>query len=220
VGARKVIVANDTESMKPLVPGNNWQLADVRIAQLQASIRKLLMADQLQPQDGPAMTATEIHARVALIRQQLGPTFGRMQAEYLRALIERCFALAFRGGIFPPVPDSLKGRSFSVKYLSPLARAQKLEDVTAIQNTLAFILGLAPLRPEVLDNYDLDQMATVLAEAQGVPQKCIRDMAKVLDLRDARAKQQQAQAQSAQAQQIQTMAADAAFKGAQQRVAA
>jgi hypothetical protein len=220
VGARKVIVANDTESMKPLSTGNNWELADVRISQLQAAIRKLLMADQLQPQDGPAMTATEIHARVALIRQQLGALFGRLQAEYLRPLVERCFALAFRGGAFTAPPESLAGRMFTVSYRSPVARAQQLEDVTAIQNTLTFILAVAQVRPEILDNYDLDQMAKTLAEAQGVPQKCIRDMAKVIDLRDARAKQQAQAAQAQHATNIQTMAADAAFKGAQQRQAA
>jgi hypothetical protein len=220
IGARKVIVANDVDSIKALETSNNWQLADARIAQLQASIRKLLMADQLQPQDGPAMTATEIHARVALIRQQLGPVFGRMQSEYLRTLIERCFALAYRAGIFPPVPDTLQGRSFSVKYISPIARAQKLEDVTAIQNTLLFILQVAPFKPEILDNYDLDEMAVVLAEAQGCPQKTIRDMTKVLALRDERSKQQAQQAQAAQSQQMQTIAADAAAKGAQQRLAA
>jgi len=219
VGARKIIVANDTESMKPLVSGGNWQLADERIAQLQAAIRKLLMADQLQPQDGPAMTATEIHARIALIRQQLGPTFGRMQSEYLRMLVERCFWLGYRAGAFPPPPQSIAGANFTVRYTNPLARAQNLEDVTAIQNALAFILQVQPFQPEVLDNYDLDEMSRTLSEAQGVPQKCMRDMQAVMALRKARAQQQAAQQQQAQAQQLQGMAADAAFKGAQQRAA-
>lgn len=220
VGARKIIVAASVDSMKALTTGTNWQLADTRIAQLQRAIRKLLMADQLQAQDGPAMTATEVHARVALIRQQLGPVFGRFQSEFLRGLIERCFALAFRAGIFGPPPQSLGGRNFSVKYISPMARAQKLEDVTAIQSTLTFILSIATLRPEVLDNYDLDDMAQRLAEAQGVPQKSIREMAQVLELRDARAKQKAQDAQQAQAQQTQSMVADAAAKGVQQRLAA
>lgn len=219
IGPRKIIVANSVDSMKSLTTGTNWQLADERIAQLQAAIRKLLMADQLQTQDGPAMTATEVHARIALIRQMLGPTFGRMQAEYLRSMIERCFALAFRAGVFPPPPPTIQGRSFSVKYISPMARSQKLEDVTAIQNTLTYILTVAPLKPEILDNYDIDAMAVVLAEAQGVPQTCIRDMNAVAALRDARAQQQAQQQQAANAQQMQSMAAESAFKGAQNQAA-
>lgn len=220
VGPRKVIVANDTESMKPLLSGANWQLADVRISQLQASIRKMLMADQLSAQDGPAMTATEIHARIALIRQILGPMFGRMQAEYLTQLVELCFAIAFEAGIFPPPPDQLAGQSFTVKFISPLARSQSLEDVTAIQNAIAFILQVQPFMPSVLDNYDLDTMSRVLASAQGVPQKCIRDMDKVLQLRKARAQQQAAAQQEQQNQNLQSMAADASFKGAQDRATA
>lgn len=220
VGARKVIVAASKDSLTRLDSGRNWQLADTRIAQLQATIRKLLMADQLQPQDGPAMTATEIHARIALIRQQLGPTFGRMQAEYLQGLVTRCFMLAYRAGIFGQAPDTLAGRGFTVEYISPLARSQKLEDVSAIQQTLAFILQVAPLRPEVLDNYDLDAMARKLAEGQGVPQACLRQMQQVMQLRDAR-RQQQEQAQQQQAQQeMQSMAAHAAFTANAKRSAA
>lgn len=220
VGARKIIVAASKDSLTSLQTGANWQLADTRISQLQGAIRKLLMADQLQPQDGPAMTATEIHARVALIRQQLGPTFGRMQAEYLQALVTRCFMLAYRAGIFGPAPDTLAGRGFTVHYISPLARSQKLEDVTAIQNTLAFLMQFVEVKPEILDNYDLDEMARVLAEGQGVPQKCIRQLDQLKALRDARAQQQQQQQQQAMQQQTQQSAADAAAKAGAQRMAA
>lgn len=220
IGARKVIVASSIDSIKGLETSANWQLADARIASLQQSIRKMLMADQLQAQDGPAMTATEIHARVALIRQQLGPVFGRMQAEYLLSLIERCFNLAFRAGIFPPAPDSMANRAFSVKYLSPLARAQKLEDVTAIQNTVSWVLQVAPLVPAVLDRYDWDDMAEKLGQGNGVPSTCIRDMKAVMALRDARKQQQAAQQDAAQSQNLQSMAAQEAFKGAQARATA
>ena len=220
VGPRKIIVANSVDSMKPLQTGANWQLADTRIAQLQGTIRKLLMADQLQPQDGPAMTATEIHARIALIRQQLGPTFGRMQAEYLQGVVTRSFMLAYRAGIFGPAPESLAGQTFAVKYISPLARAQKLEDVTAIQNTLAMVLQVVQIKPEILDNYDFDEMARTLAEANGVPRKIIVALERVQALRQQRQQQQAQAAQQAQQQQIQTMAADAAFKGAAARQAA
>jgi hypothetical protein len=65
VGPRKVIVANSVDSMKQLSAGGDWHLADERIQQLHGAIRRILMADQLQPQDGPAMTATEVHVRVA-----------------------------------------------------------------------------------------------------------------------------------------------------------
>lgn len=222
VGPRKIIVANDVDSMKPLMTGSNWQLADVRIAQLQAAIRKVLMADQLQPQDGPAMTATEIHARVALLRQQLGPLFGRMQAEYLQGLIERCFMLAFRAGIFGLPPQALANRSFSIKYISPLARAQKLEDVSAIQqlNEQLTIVAVNMGKQDVLDNVDFDEQANAISEALGVPMKTMRTADQVKALRDARAQQQQAAQQAQQQQATQAMAAEQAMKSAGARAAA
>ncbi|KAK6697209.1 hypothetical protein SNK04_014297 [Fusarium graminearum] len=133
LGARKILIASSTDAIKPLQTGANFQLADFMVNDLKASIRKILMADQLQPQDGPAMTATEVHVRVEMIRQLLGPIYGRLQAEYLRPLIERCFGIAYRAGILGEPPESLAGRDYSVRYVSPMARAQRLEEVTATQ---------------------------------------------------------------------------------------
>ncbi|KAK6697490.1 hypothetical protein SNK04_014062 [Fusarium graminearum] len=115
LGARKILIASSTDAIKPLQTGANFQLADFMVNDLKASIRKILMADQLQPQDGPAMTATEVHVRVEMIRQLLGPIYGRLQAEYLRPLIERCFGIAYRAGILGEPPESLAGRDYSVR---------------------------------------------------------------------------------------------------------
>lgn len=122
VGPRRIIVANSVDSMKPLLTGSDFNVAFTAEERLQASIRKIMMADQLQPQDGPAMTATEVHVRVALIRQLLGPVYGRFQAEYLQPLVERCFGIAFRAGVFPEPPESMNAANFNVRYISPLAR--------------------------------------------------------------------------------------------------
>lgn len=212
VGPRKVIIANSVDSMKPLQSGGNWQLADTRIDKLQANIRKLLMADQLQPQDGPSMTATEVHVRVNMIRQLLGPIYGRLQAEYLQPLVERCFALAYRAGLFGPAPESIQQSGYNVKFIGPLARAQKMEDVGAIERLNADIAQLVEVKPEVLDVVDWDDQTRTLAESLGVPLKLIRDVDQVQAIRDARAQQQEQAQKAAQQQQLQAMAADAAMQ--------
>lgn len=214
VGPRKIIVANSVESMKPLQTGANFQLSEKLTDQLQRAIRKVLMADQLQPQDGPAMTATEVHVRVNLIRQLLGPIYGRLQAEYLQPLIERCFGLAYRAGAFGPAPDSIAGREFSVRYISPLARAQKLEDVTAIERLHMNIANIAQVKPDVLDLIDEDAAVRVLSDALGVPTKVVRKTADVEQLRQQRAQQQQAAQQQAQMAQVQQVAGEEMVKKA------
>lgn len=214
VGPRKIIVANSVDSMKPLQTSADFNVSFTKADQLRQSIRKVMMADQLQPVDGPAMTATEVHVRVGLIRQLLGPVYGRLQAEYLQALIERCFGLAFRAGVFSPPPQSLAGREFTVRYISPLAKAQQLEEVRAIDQYVqgcavaAELQAKAGIKPDAMDNVDLDEAARFRGEALGVPSKVIRGKGDVDQLREQRAQAQQQQQEQAMAQQMQMAAGE------------
>lgn len=207
IGPRKVIIANSVDSIKPLVTGAQVQFSQLIISRLQAAIRKVLLADQLQPQDGPAMTATEVHVRVQLIRQLLGPVYGRLQAEFLQPLIERCFGLLMRanraagGRLLPAIPKSLENRDFTVRYLSPLARAQKQEEVQGIAQFEQSLILKAQIDPSVLDIYDAEASARYQSELLGVPSKLIRDK-RVTEMvrkahQDAAAQQQAGQVQLA-----------------------
>ena len=226
VGAGKVIPANSVDSMKPLIPGSNWQLADARVSQYEAAIRRILMADQLQPQDGPAMTATEVHVRVGMIRQLLGPIYGRLQAEWLAPMVERCFGLMYRAGRFGMAPQSLGGSTLRVRYNNPLARAQKLEDVGAIERLNANVLTLANLGAAGItaanaaaDIVDWDENVRAIVDGLGVPLKVSRTPERVQSLRDERAQQQQAAQQQAQQHELGMLAADAATQAAAKRAA-
>lgn len=221
-----VVVANSVDSIKPLPSGADFSVTFSKAEDLRREIRRLLMADQLQPNDGPAMTATEVHVRVALIRQLLGPMFGRYQVEDLAPTIERCFGLMFRrgrpeiGGRPGPVllddpPESLAGETFRVRYQSPLARAQKLEEVTSIER-LVMLAGVMAQQglTQTLDLIDADESIRLAGDGLGVPAKVLRDEKALKAFREQRSADQAQQNQQAQAQQVQTMAADAAFKRA------
>ena len=207
IGPRKVIVANSVDSMKALTPGTDFNIVFTAEERQQAAIRKALLADQLQPQDGPAMTATEVHVRVQLIRQLLGPIYGRLQAEYLQPLVTRCFGIAYRAGVLGQAPESLQNRVFTVKYLGPLARAQRLEDVTAMDRLETALIAEAQADPTVLDIYDFEEAARTRSEFLGVPQRVMRSKEKVNALRDAREQKQAEMQQSAMGQEIMTKAA-------------
>lgn len=209
VGARKIIVANSVDSMKELKSGADFNVTFTKEDMLRAEIRKILMADQLQPQDGPAMTATEVHVRVGLIRQLLGPVYGRLQAEYLQALITRCFGLAYRAGVFGQAPDELAGREFAIKYISPLSRAQLLEQATSVERTYqgAGLIAQLTQDPSIFDNLNADEALDVLISAYGAPLKIKRTEEEAADIRDARAQaQEQAHAQQQQEQMLQSVA--------------
>jgi hypothetical protein len=203
IGPRKVVVANSVDSMKPLQPASKFDVAVMEIDRLQKAIRKVLMADQLTPQDGPAMTATEVHVRVELIRQLLGPVYGRLQAEYLQPLVERCFGIAYRAGVFLAPPRSIADREMSVRYISPLARSQKAVDVAAMDRFEYSLANTAAAtgREDLLDIYDVEEAQRVRAENLGVPLKLLKTEEEVAEIRDARAQKQAAQSAAAVAGQ-------------------
>jgi len=219
VGPRKVIVANSVESMKELKTGSDFQLAEYMVTHLQAAIRKIFMADQLQPQDGPAMTATEVHVRVELIRQLLGPIYGRLQAEYLRPMVTRCFGIAARAGVLGQPPESLADREYTVKYVSPLARAQRLEEVTAIERLVLNMGALAQATGDtsVFDQLDTAAAVRITAEGLGVPPDVLRSQDEVLEVQQAK---QQAADQQRQAAAAEQMAMGAAQQAMGQQAAA
>jgi hypothetical protein len=208
LGAKKVIAAADTDNLKALSTGADfnvtWTLKDA----LQRQIRHTLMADQLQPQDKPDMTAFEVHTRVQMIRQLLGPVFGRFQAEFLTPLVERCFGLAYRAGVLGEMPMSLRERAYTVRYKSPLARAQRLEEVTAIQQSLSDTGLLAEAKGDmgVWDVIDTDEAQRALYEGRGVPLRLLKKQADVDAVREARAAEAERQRKQMQTEEMQAQA--------------
>jgi hypothetical protein len=215
IGPRNVVVANSVESMKPLTPGTKFDVAQLIINDLQSAIRKVLMADQLTPDPRQAdETATRVMVRVELIRQLLGPVYGRMQAEYLQPLVERCFGLAYRGGVFLPAPESLQDRDFTVKYLSPMARSQRAVDVAAMDNYELVLSQEMAIKQDLADVYDWDAAARLRSELKGVPQKLMVSSDQVKAIRDKRAQASQAAAAANVAGQAAAAATGAPPKGA------
>ncbi len=122
-----------------------------------------------------------------------------MQSEFLQPLIKRCFGIAFRAGALTPAPESLQGVDAIITYVSPLARAQKLEDVGAMDRFEANILAVAKEGiPAVLDIYDMDKALRKKAELLGVPQDLLVAGEEVKKIREDKTAEAQAQAEQAQ----------------------
>jgi hypothetical protein len=215
VGPRKVIVANSVDSMKALESGADFNVSFTIAKDLKDSIRRVFMADQLEPADGPARTATEVHVRVGLIRQMLGPVYGRLQSEWLAPMVGRCFGIAARSGVLGKPPDSLNQRVFQVRYISPLARAQRQEEVAAMDQFETVLGQQSLIDPTAADVYDFDNANRERSKLLGVPLKLLRTEDEVLALRKQR---QDAAAQAQQAQALQA-GADSFATHAGQRLA-
>lgn len=219
IGPKKIIVANSVDSMKRLDDGSNFQVSELLLDRLQGGIRKKLMADQLPPIGTQQMTATEINTRVAIIRQMLGPLYGRFQSEYLLPLLDRCFGLALRSGVLGNPPQELQGRNLSFKFMSPMARSQQMEEVVATEQYIASIANAAQIDNTILDNINFDAVAQIMGTGRGVPAAILRSAEEIQDLRKARQEAQEKQAEMQQQQAMQQMAGQAMAKGLEGQMA-
>lgn len=210
LGPRKVIVCNDVNNIAPLLTGAKVEFGQIMVERLEAKIRRALMADLFDKilQD-PTMTATQVHAILGMLRQRMGPRFGRLQAEWLQPLIERAYGLALRAGALGEPPESLLQRNYNIKYLSPLALAQKAEDAMAIEAHEASVGAAAQADPGVLDTYDWEAGSRRKAELRGLPPDLIRDQKAVAKLRGTRAQAQQEAQQQQMTVQAQAAGAEA-----------
>lgn len=204
-GARRVIPVGDIDNLQPLASGGDIDAALAQIAGLQQSIRRVLLADQLGPTEKAIQTATEVQTRNNQVRQILGPIFARLQSEYLTHLVARCFGLAARAGLLAPMPESLRaalasrGSELEIEYRSPLARSQKMQELTAVDEFTTRMQALAQVDPGVLDFINLDNVAQKYGALLGIDPGLMNDTAAVQKVRYQRQQREQAAMQAQQA---------------------
>jgi len=196
-----ITVVRRDGAIKPLDTGARFDVSDMKETELRGAIKQAFFSDQLELQQGPQMTATEVQVRYELMQRLLGPTLGRFQTEFLNPLIERCFAIMDRSEKFLPAPEALDGISIDIEYVGPLARSQRMEEAVAVERLYEMAANLAQIAPEVMDNIDHDSAIRSRAELLGVPKNIMRDPAEIEEQRKAQMEQQQQMAEMQQAQQ-------------------
>ena len=198
-----VTYVRDMQSLEPIVNATNWNADQLMLTDVRASVRRIFFSDQLELNEGPQMTATEVQVRYELMQRLLGPTLGRLQSEFLNPIVERAFYSMLRGNALPPMPEVLQeiGGDLDIEYVGPLARSQKMDEVTSIQRAIDGIMQLAQVNPEVLDIVDVDKAGRTISDRLGAPADMLRGAEQVGELRQSRQQQQQAQAEMDQGQQ-------------------
>jgi hypothetical protein len=148
-----------------------------------ASIRQAFFLDKLllpPREEVGEMTAFEIARRIEQTQRVVGPTFGRLNQETLQPLSLRSFKMMLRGGAFLPLPAAIKQRGLDVDvtFVNALARGQRIEEVTAIQQWSQMLAQLAELeqfQTDATDLIDIDQAGETSGLILGVPEDVIKD---------------------------------------------
>ena len=204
-----ITVVRRDGAIKPLNTAARFDVSDMKETELRGAIKQAFFSDQLELQQGPQMTATEVQVRYELMQRLLGPTLGRFQTEFLNPLIERCFAIMQRNEMFTPAPGSLEGVNIDIEYVGPLARSQRMEEATAVERLYEMAANLAQIAPEVMDNIDHDAAIRSRAELLGVPKNIMRDPEEIAEQRQQQQEQQEEMMAMQQAQQGADLAATA-----------
>jgi hypothetical protein len=184
-----------------------FDISQIKEDELRTSIRNIYWSNQLELQQGPQMTAQEVMVRYEMMQRLLGPTLGRLESELLSPIIKRVFAIMRREEALLPPPDvvmeyAAQGGDIDIEYESPIAKAQRSGDATSIQSVFEFVGPFAQFNPEVLDNFNMDEVVRTIANVRGMPAHTMNDRRKVGQVRAQRAEEMKKQQQIVQLQQM------------------
>lgn len=167
-------------------------IRDTRERIRQAYYADLFLMLQSQPANG-RMTATEVAERHEEKLLMLGPVLERIHNELLSPLIDLTFDRCLDAGLLPPAPPEIEGIDLDIEFISVLAQAQRAVAVNGMERLVATAASLAPIKPEILDKINFDQVIDDMGNAFGVNPALIVSDDDVAALRAQRAQAMQAQ---------------------------
>lgn len=195
---------------QPLLKGDGLVVALEMQNTYRKSVNESFFYQQLTLIDNDRMTATEVIQRTEENMRILGPTFGRFQSEFLEPLVRRMLDILANLGMLYAPPGILSGvTGYKIEYESPLARAQKSQELQAIERSLMVLAPLTQLKPDIIDIPKLDDLARDVFVLNGVPKKRLRTTKEVEAIRQERAQQQMMAQALEQAEQAARAAKDA-----------
>jgi hypothetical protein len=164
----------DSRGLERADSPSNFNVADIVLRQQQENIRKALFAENLGPVDQTPRSATEIQARMQNLAEQTAGPAGRLKVEWLDKMIQRIVWLLTRQGILEM--PKVDGRQVRVIAKSPLARAQKFEEIERIRGFAGDVIGM--LGPQAGQLYlEQDNLVDELQAKWEVPQNMVRSEA-------------------------------------------
>lgn len=115
-------------SLVPLARASDFNVSQIVINDLRMNIKKIMMDDTLPPDNMSARSATEIAERTRELATNLGSAFGRLINETMIPIVTRILYVMDNQGLID-LPLRVNGQEVKVSPVSPLAQAQKLQEV-------------------------------------------------------------------------------------------
>lgn len=195
------VKSNETAnpSLRALETGQNFLITNEIMQQLRESVRLVLMGQRRS--DTRIHSATEVAIDDRNRLWDMGAEFGRIQSEILAPVIARVVFILQRMGKLPAI--KVDGKQVTLKYVSPLARAQDQEDLLALSQSLELSGVAAASAGEagsaaMAIGWKFEQLPAWLAKRTGLDADLVRTEAERKDVIDKAAAAAQMAQQGAQ----------------------
>ena len=138
------------------------------------NIKKTLLDDTLPPDNMSARSATEIVERMKELAQNMGAAFGRLITETMVPIIRRTLFIMDQKGMIQ-LPLKVNGLEVKVTPVSPLAKAQNLEEINEVMQFFQIANSLGPggvaeLKPDAIATYVGDKLG-IPSELRTTPEE-------------------------------------------------
>lgn len=188
--------------VKPIQQLGSYPIAKDREDAINLSIREhffvdmFLMLNQAAQMQGK-FTATQVLEMQSEKAAIMGAITTRIESEFFDPLFDRYFEIAGQQGWLPQPPpellDILDGSDVKIDYIGPMSQVQKrFYQMQSLEQPIDKLIKYGNFFPDVLDLVDPDKFGRHLLNDSSLPQDLIRENKTVLQIRQQRAKKQQA----------------------------
>lgn len=216
LGQGGLTTVRSLDDIKAYESAARFDVSDVLLNDLRNMIRKYFREDDIGLKESPMMTATEASIRDDRLNRLFGPQVRRIHNDIFAPVVQTTFNHMMREKQLEDPPDEvLSDPRMQVEFYGPFMRAQRTDEVAAIERILASVYAAKKMEFRragyvVKD----DQAVREMGERLSIPAKMFRTEAEVDDLekRDRQIQEAAAQAEIAKT----SMEARRAEAGAQE----
>ena len=152
-------------SLAPLPRAGDFNVTQLVLQDLRMNVKRMLLDDTLPPDTASARSATEIAERMKELATNLGAAFGRLITETMQPIVRRTLEIMDERGLIV-LPLKVNGLEVKVVPVSPVAKAQNLEDV---QNVLQWHQVNQALGPGAAMTENIEAISDFVGDRLGVP---------------------------------------------------
>ena len=191
-------------SIETIDVGGDLRLTQFIFENLQMDIKKIMLDEQLPPEQGGVRSATEWTARQNELANAIGAPFGRIYAEFIQPFMRAVLEIHVTRGILEEF--EIDGHTYDLQVTAPFAQAQNINEV----NTAAQLIELVSMLGEEVLNLSLktENFGAYFARKMGVPMaELVRTEEEREEIQERTLAMQQAQMENEQSMAMEQQAA-------------